>query len=158
MITGLLADFEQNKKLLPAAIVRTLEALEGKNLAELEPGCYELEGDKLFYQVQDATLRRRNECQAEAHRSYADIQIPVSGRERYGVALPEADLQATEECYDSKDVAFFPDPANEFFMDLDPGAFAVFFPGELHRPCVAIDEPVTVRKIVVKIHVSLLGL
>ncbi len=158
MITGLLADRAQQKSLLPAAIVRALEALDGKDLATMEPGRYEVEGDKLFYLVQDVTLRRLDECQAEAHRSHADIQLPVSARERYGVALPQADLMATEDLLESCDLAFFPTPANEFFMDLDPGAFVVFFPGELHRPCVAIHEPESIRKVVVKIHVSLLGL
>ena len=43
-------------------------------------------------------------------------------------------------------------------MDIEPGAFAVFMPKELHRPCLAVKEKAKIRKAVVKIHVSLLGL
>lgn len=158
MIIGSLADFSRQKVLLPTALVGALEALDGKDLAALPAGRYEIEGDKLFFLVQDVMLRRVDECQAEAHRSYADIQIPVSERERYGAALPVPDMLPVEDLLDSSDVAFYSTPENEFFMDIDPGTFVVFFPGELHRPCIAIQEPVSVRKVVVKVHASLLGL
>ncbi|SFN24827.1 biofilm protein TabA [Formivibrio citricus] len=158
MITGLLADSARHKALLPAAIVRGLGALEGRDLAGLPAGRYEIEGEKLFFLVQDAVLRPAEECRPEAHRSHADIQLPVSGRERYGAALPVAGMQPVEDLLDSKDVAFYAAPENEFFLDLDPGSFVVFFPGELHRPCVAVQESTSIRKVVVKVHASLLGL
>lgn len=158
MITGLLANRLQNEKTLPAVIMSALEGLEGKDLMAIKPGRYEIDGDKLFFLVQDAALCHADGRRPEIHRSYADIQIPVSGSERYGVALPQSNVQSTEDLLDTRDVAFYPTPANEFFMDLHPGEFAVFFPGELHRPCVATNEPTSIRKVVVKVHVSLLGL
>ncbi len=158
MIVGLLSDVSKQKGLLPAAVVRALEALQQQNLATLEPGRYEIEGDKLFYMVQDAMPRSLDGCKSEAHRTYADIQLPLTARERLGFSLPQAGIEACDDRYESNDIAFFPNPDNEFFMDLDPGAYAVFLPGELHRPCVMINDQTPYRKIVMKVHHSLLGL
>jgi biofilm protein TabA len=158
MIVGLLSDVAAQKSILPAAVVRALEALQKLDLAAQEPGRYELEGDKLFYMIQDVMLRSLDESRAEAHHKYADIQIPLTACERYGFSLPQADLAASEDLLDEKDLAFYPTPANESFMDIEPGGFAVFMPRELHRPCLAIKEKSLIRKAVVKIHVSLLGL
>lgn len=158
MIVGLLSDVAKQKSVLPAAVVRAIEALQKLDLSKVEAGRYELEGDKLFYLIQDVETRSFDESKSEAHHQYADIQIPLTGAERYGFSLPQADLKATEDRLSSGDIAFYPAPANEFFMDIEPGAFAVFMPKELHRPCLAIKEKAKVRKAVVKIHTSLLGL
>ena len=72
--------------------------------------------------------------------------------------MPQANLTASEDRLTTADIAFYPPPANEFFMNIEPGAFAIFMPGELHRPCLTIDEKATLRKAVVKVHASLLGL
>lgn len=158
MILGLLSNVAQQKDVLPQAVVRALEVLQQQDLAKMEPGRYEIEGDKLFYLVQDAMPRLLDGCKSESHATYADIQLPISARERFGMALPQQDLKADDDRLESHDIAFYPTPANEFFMDVDPGAFAVFLPGELHRPCVAIDNQTPFRKVVVKVHRSLLGL
>ena len=42
-------------------------------------------------------------------------------------------------------------------LDCRKGMFAVFFPEDAHQPCVAPAEPAKIRKVVVKIHRSLLG-
>lgn len=158
MIIGLVSDVAKQKTVLPAAIVRALEALQQQDLAKMEPGRYELEGDKLFYLVQDAMPRLLDGCQTEIHRNYADIQMPITARERFGFSLPQANLPMNDDRLEANDIAFYPTPANEFFMDLDPGSFAVFLPSELHRPCVVIKDQTPFRKVVVKVHVSLLGL
>ena len=158
MIVGLLADVSKQKSVLPAAVVRAIEALQKLDLSALDAGRYELEGDKLFYLIQDVETRTFDESRSEVHHHYADVQIPLTGAERYGFALPQADLTATEDRLAAADIAFYPAPANEFFMDIEPGAFAVFMPRELHRPCLAINEKAKIRKAVVKIHTSLLGL
>ena len=158
MIVGLLSDFPRQKAILPAAIARALEALLAMDLGKKEPGRYELEGDKLFYMLQDTELRLFADSQSEAHTQYADIQIPVSTTERFGFSLPQPGLVSIDDQTATRDLAFYPDPANEFFMDVNPGSFAVFLPGELHRPCLAVKEKMKIRKVVVKVHASLLGL
>ena len=158
MIVGLLSDVSNHKTVLPGAVVRAIEAVQKLDLAGMATGRYELEGDQLFYLVQDAEPRALADCQAEAHRQYADVQMPVGASERFGFSLPQADLLATEQNFETRDIAFYPTPANEFFMDVAPGAYVVFWPGELHRPCVVIADKTPFRKVVIKIHKSLLGL
>lgn len=157
MIVGLLSDVSKQKGLLPAAVVRALEALQQQDLATLEPGRYEIDGDKLFYMVQDAMPRSLDGCKSEAHRTYADIQLPLT---------PPANVAAAAGWYGKLAMIAtnpttslsIPNPDNEFFMDIDPGAYVVFLPGEPHRPCVLIKEQTPYRKIVMKVHHSLLGL
>ena len=158
MIVGQIADLASQKSVLPAAIVRSIEALQKVDLIKMEPGRYEVEGDKLFYLVQDVELRTMDESRSEAHHKYADIQIPLSTGERYGFSLPQANLVAVDDQLEAKDLAFYPAPANESFMDINPGTYLVFLPKELHRPCLAIKGKAMIRKVVVKVHASLLGL
>lgn len=158
MIVGRLADVEQQKGVLPAAIVRAIEVLQAQDLSRLEPGRREIDGNTLYYSVDDVVLRAFEESRTEAHAQYADIQMPLSGCERYGFSLPQPDLPVTDDQLEKRDVAFYPAPANESFMDLHPGTYVVFLPGELHRPCLAISGKPTLRKVVVKVHRSLLGL
>ena len=97
------------------------------------------------------------ESRAEAHHQYADIQIPFSTNERYGFALPQ-DLAPSDDQLKEKDLAFYPTPVGETFIDTTPGTYLVFMPKELHRPCLAIAGKETIRKAVVKVHASLLGM
>ena len=158
MIVGRISDVATQRGALPEAVVRALEALRGVDLGAMSPGRYEIEGDKLFYLVQDVELRTLEESRAEAHKKYADIQIPFSTRERYGYAPPKADLVPSDDQLDAKDLAFYPTPSEENFIDAAPGTYLVFLPGELHRPCLAIAGKETIRKAVVKVHASLLGM
>ena len=158
MIAGRIADVAAQRGILPGAVVRALEALRGVRLDTMKPGRYEIEGDDLFYLVQDVELRTLEESRAEAHRKYVDIQIPLSTRERYGFALPQPGLAPSDDAFEEKDLAFYPTPAGESFIDAAPGDYLVFLPGELHRPCVVIEDKETIRKVVVKIHARLLGM
>ncbi len=158
MIIGRLSDVPQQRGLLPTAIVRALDVLLTMDLGKQAPGSYALEGDQLFYLVQDAKLRLFADSRAETHTQYADIQIPVSAAERFGFSLPQAEMESVNDPSASGDLKFHPDPANEFFMNVHPGSYVVFLPQELHRPCLVVTEKMTIRKVVVKVHARLLGL
>jgi biofilm protein TabA len=157
MMVGRISDVAAQRSVLPGAVVRALEALRQVDLGALAPGRYEIEGDKLFYLVQDVDLRTLEESRAEAHRKYADIQLPFSAVERYGFAL-QPDLAPIDDQFEAKDLAFYPTPARESFIDAVPGTYLVFLPEELHRPCVIVEGPERIRKAVVKVHASLLGM
>ncbi|MDR1708497.1 MAG: YhcH/YjgK/YiaL family protein [Candidatus Accumulibacter sp.] len=158
MIIGRISDAAAQKGLLPAAVVRALEVLDKIDLGAAAPGRYEIEGDKLFYTVSDAELGTLADIRAEAHRQYADIQIPVSTVERYGFALPQPNLAPADDQFAEKDLAFYPDPPGEAFIDAAPGDYLVFLPEELHRPRLSPKGEKTIRKVIAKVHRSLLGL
>ena len=158
MMIGLLSDVQAQASVLPAAVVRALQAVQSVDVTTLPPGRYPIEGDEMFYLVQDATPRAVADSLTENHYQYADVQIPVSATERFGFSLPQPDLTASQMMFDTRDIALYPVPANEFFMDVKPGSYVVFLPLELHRPCVSIDNTTSFRKVVIKIHSKLLGL
>jgi biofilm protein TabA len=158
MIVGLLSEVGRLRNVLPPAIVRGIEALQEVDLVSLETGRHDLEGDDLFYVVQNAVPRTVEEIRPEAHFVYTDIHITISASERYSFSLPEAGLATTEKPVAGSDVAYYPAPTNESFFKLDPGAFVVFWPGELHRTCLALNDKAIFRKVVIKVHSRLLGL
>ena len=158
MILGHLADVEKQTAVLPPAIAKGIKAIQELDLAKKEPGRYAIDGEALFYIVEDATPRAVADCHPETHRDYADVQIPISTTERFGVALPQAGIAPVEEFFGNRDLGFYAKPANEFFLDVEPGSYIVFLPEELHRPCVLIEDKAPFRKVVIKVHRDLLGL
>lgn len=158
MIVGRLSEVSTEKNVLPAAVVRGIEALLKLSPATADAGRYEVEGEQLFVLIQDVDSRTFEESRPEAHGKFADVQIPLNTSERYGFSFPQPGLACTEDRLEANDVAFYERPSREFFMDIDPGDYVVFLPGELHRPCLTIDEKTKIRKAVIKIHRDLLGL
>ena len=158
MILGQTTGLDKQRGTLPEAVQRALNALGTMAVASMAPGRYDVEGDDIFCLVQDATPRQLDESRAEAHRDYADVQLPIGAVECFGFSLPQPGLTPVEEDFDTRDIAFYPTPDNECFVDVAPGEFIVFWPGELHRPCIVIDSTAPFRKVVVKIHRRLLGL
>lgn len=158
MIVGRLSEVSTEKNVLPAAVVRGIEALLKLSPATADAGRYEVEGEQLFVLIQDVDSRTFEESRPEAHGKFADVQIPLNTSERYGFSFPQPGLACTEDRLEANDVAFYERPSREFFIDIDPGSYVVFLPGELHRPCLTIDEKTKIRKAVIKIHRDLLGL
>jgi YhcH/YjgK/YiaL family protein len=113
---------------------RGLEAL--RRLAGDPPpdGRHELEGRDLYailstYEPGDPADKR-----FEAHRRYADIQVVLRG----GEVLYWAPLEglAEQRAYaPEEDIAFYEDPpGGGVGLPLEPGAFAVLFPEDAHKP------------------------
>ncbi|MDR2507232.1 MAG: YhcH/YjgK/YiaL family protein [Candidatus Accumulibacter sp.] len=160
MLIGCLSDLDRHEKILPHAVFRALKIVRsiGQGTAA---GRFPLEGEMLYYTLEEQPMRTEKESLPEVHTSYADIHLPLNTRERFGFALPQPDLPIVEDLTESRDIAFYATPSNETFITAEPGTYLLFLPGELHRPCLAASSPATeqtIRKIIVKIHASLLGL
>ncbi|MTJ83110.1 MAG: DUF386 domain-containing protein [Telmatospirillum sp.] len=158
MFLGTLTNWADQKKVLPPAVVTAVEAVRRHDTSGLPTGRYDIDGSDSFFLVQELTTRALPDTRSEAHRDYADVQLVLDGRERFGFAPADAALPPAEEHFDDRDIAFYPALRGESFVDLTPGMFAIFYPGELHRPCCAVGEPAPVRKIVIKLHRRLFGL
>ncbi|MGL4893098.1 MAG: YhcH/YjgK/YiaL family protein, partial [Aeromonas veronii] len=52
---------------------------------------------------------------------------------------------------------WFVDDDQTSYLALQPGDFAIFWPGELHRPLCTPNQPAQVKKLVVKVHRDLLA-
>jgi YhcH/YjgK/YiaL family protein len=134
---------------------RAFEYLARTDLAALPLGRTDIDGDDVYVMLSEAGTRPPEQVQFEAHRRYIDIQLVVRGQEAIGVA-PLAGL-ATAQPYDAaKDIEFFAEPQTSETLALRAGDFAVFTPGDAHRPSLHLDGPHISRKAVVKVSVAYL--
>jgi YhcH/YjgK/YiaL family protein len=116
-------------------------------------GKYEVQGEDLYFMVQEYQTKPFEEGRVEIHRRYMDIQYIVSGRECI-VYHPFEGL-TEEQPYDGqKDVAFYRRPAAISRIMLEAGMFAIFWPQEPHLPSRAVSNPEKVKKIVVKVRME----
>lgn len=132
-------------------ITRGIEFLQSTGLSRLPLGRIEIDGDHVFALVQEYPTRAAAECFWEAHRKYIDIQFLVVGVEQIDHA-PVSDLQITEPYDPTKDRMILQGDGS--ILKLTDGMFAIFFPHDAHRPCMAFNQPEKVRKIVLKVAVN----
>ena len=124
--------------------------LKNTNLSALENGKYEIDGKNVFALVSEYESKKPEECRLEAHQTYTDIQYIVSGREAIGFAT--LNEQIVSSAYNpEKDIVFFEGETTPLILETK--MFAVFFPQDVHRPCMQINGPEKVKKVVVKVKV-----
>jgi YhcH/YjgK/YiaL family protein len=126
------------------------EYLKNTDLENLETGRYEIDGKNVYAILSEYESKKPEDCRLEAHQTYADIQYIISGREAIGYA-PLGGQTITSEYNPDKDIVFFSGETNQ--QILEAGMFAVFFPGDIHRPCMQIDGQEKVKKVVIKVRV-----
>lgn len=124
--------------------------LANTDFSTLAPGKYDIDGQNVFALVSEYESKDPKDCRLEAHRTYADIQYIVSGREAIGYALLNNQAELTPYAPE-KDIIFFMGETTQ--MVVEQGMFAVFFPHDVHRPCMQIDGPVSIKKVVIKVKV-----
>lgn len=129
-------------------IERGLKYLEKTDLSEVENGKYEIEGENLFFSVQDYQSKPLVEAKFEAHKKYIDIQFIIKGQERLGYGNIE-DFSPVGGYDEEKDIVFLKGEG-DFALGKE-GYFLIFTPQDAHMPSVCIDEPQYVKKAVVKV-------
>ena len=117
-------------------------------------GKHEIDGKKLFVNVQEYSPKDFNPEKLEYHRNYIDIQLLLSGEEKLYYA-PLEGLETVMEYDPEKDCGMKRIPAPEAGVELPlvPGNFVLLFPEEGHLPGVG-DPASKVVKAVVKIAVK----
>lgn len=119
------------------------------------PGRYELQGDDIFMNVMTFSTQPPEQKKAELHEQYIDIQLLLAGEERilYGVA---GSARQCEERHVEDDYQLCSAIEEMQRLDLKPGMYAVFMPGEPHKPGCVVKESEEIKKVVVKVRASLL--
>jgi biofilm protein TabA len=132
------------------AFEKAFAFLRQDNLAELAPGRYDIDGDKLFCSISKGPGRSRSEAKLEAHRKYIDIQYVIAGTDEMGYK-PTADCKFIDTVYDANaDIGFFQDQPDNW-IPVPAGSFVIFFPQDAHAPLVSDQE---IHKAVLKIAVE----
>lgn len=134
-----------NKKIATA-----LKFLEENNLSRMSSGRYTVDGDEIYALVQNYTTKNEEETKWEAHRRYIDVQFILQGREKMGFSNLEK-MEVIEDYNEESDVAFL--EGNGDYITVSSGCFAIFFPDDVHKPGLAVDQPESVQKFVLKIKI-----
>jgi YhcH/YjgK/YiaL family protein len=129
-------------------IKKGLEFIEEIDFKTIEPGTYNVDGDKIFAIVSEYETKDYELAKPEAHERYIDIQYMVSGKEFIGYApLEEQDIDIP---YDPEtDLVFYHSETN--LVKLRENMFAIFFPNDIHAPGIKVNSTEMVKKVVVKI-------
>lgn len=124
---------------------------------DMADGRYDLDGDNVFALVQSYRTVPEGEKRFESHRKYADIQFIARGEERIFYApikqLPEIVRPYSLE----SDSMLHKDPASPTTatsLGLVPGSFAIFFPGDGHKPGCVNGTVSDIKKVVIKVRVE----
>jgi YhcH/YjgK/YiaL family protein len=140
---------------LPAVMVNAIRLALAEKPHLKASGSYPLQGDKLFMNVMQFATGLAQEKKAEQHRDYIDIQILLEGRERIFYGAYES-ARDSEEWHGEEDYQLCRRIENEQTLALQPGMFAVFMPLEPHKPGCQVSQPEEIKKVVIKLHRSLL--
>jgi biofilm protein TabA len=156
MFIGRIAAKPAQLNTLPKALADAFAETLSYDLASVAADRCELKSvPGAFFMIQDVHTKVHEQTKPEAHAKFIDIQYIVKGAERFGMAHAQ-DLKPSEDMLAEKDLAFYPAPAHEFFVEAAAGDYLIFFPGEIHRPMGCIKAPADVRKVVVKVPVAAL--
>jgi uncharacterized protein, YhcH/YjgK/YiaL family len=133
------------------------DATGGCPAGEYPTGEYPIDGRDIYAVVFDCTTKALLDTTVEAHQTYADIHLPLSGPEVHS-RFAVADLEQKEPYDAAKDAALYhhPDRFTALFT-LHPGQFALYLPHEAHLSQGKTDpRPQQLRKVVVKVRADLL--
>jgi biofilm protein TabA len=151
MIIGHLHQASTAQSSAAADIEQALQHLRDTDYNKISPGKYPIDGERMFAIVQDPITQAWGSGLPEFHARHIDVQYLLSGEEALGFLPGNPNLVPCDDFLKERDIAFVPSQLNETRIVLTPGMYAVFFPGELHRPCRAVDQAMHIKKVVIKI-------
>ncbi|WP_027468748.1 YhcH/YjgK/YiaL family protein [Deefgea rivuli] len=151
-----LGHIDQTHLPLPVALNAALNYLRHTDFSQMAPGRYPIDGDNMIAIVQTPLTQPWETGMPEFHQRYIDIQYLLEGEEVIGYLPANLELERVTDQLTERDIAFVHPQANETRLVLTPGMFAIFFPGELHKPCRALNAPMLIRKVVIKIDQTLI--
>lgn len=153
MYAGNIRQWETEVQALPEWLRPWIKELASLHTSLLKPGRYELPGAN-FFNIDEVMTENASARKIEAHRSYIDIQMVLAGREYIGWQ-PLCHSGKVVEARPDDDIWFYDGSYEDDTQVLmTPGTFAIFLPGDGHRPlCAPHGLCGPVRKIIMKIHI-----
>jgi YhcH/YjgK/YiaL family protein len=130
---------------------KAFEFLRERNLDQIAPGKYPIDGDNVYASVTEGPSKEFEQSAWESHQNYIDLQYVIKGKEKIGVA-PLNSLTVTKPYDPAKDGANY--SGNGKYYIATPDEFFLFFPSDGHRPNIKVDGYDKVKKLVIKIKVA----
>ena len=110
-------------KLIHKNFATAFDFLQKTDLTSLPVGKTAIDGNNVIVNINDYTTKPLTEAKWEAHITYADIQMVISGEELIGYTPIEM-LTVTEKYNKEKDILFL-DGQGEY-INMHSGKFAIF--------------------------------
>ena len=133
MILDTLKNKEQYASLHPR-FKAVFDYIDTHDLASMELGRHDIDGDNIFVMVQEIELRPREQARLELHRKYIDIQLVLRGPEEvFGWSEKKDCLTAETEFDEAKDIQLFTDKPQCFYT-VREGQFSILYPEDGHAP------------------------
>lgn len=119
-------------------------------------GKYDLNDEGLFVNIQSYTTNPRENQKYEAHKKYIDVQYIIEGCEGFCLEdIEKIDKDTIITPYsEESDIMFFSNITEGKYHVLNAGEFLIMPPEIAHMPGIAVEKPISVRKMVVKIPVK----
>ena len=128
-------------------IAKGFDFLRTTDLDSLPSGKHDIEGDTIFALVQEYQTKPLEDCKLESHKKYIDIQYVIRGEEMMGITTQNN--QKIIEVNEEKDYTFYEGTTS--LVRVSKGMFTIFFPDDLHQPCVQTKTISEVKKVVIKV-------
>ena len=134
---------------LNKGFVVVADYLSTHNLEEMQCGRYEIEGNNIYFNLQEYETKPVQKL--EAHKKYIDIQIVIKGEEYMGYTNIN-NTKVVEEYNREKDVMFLEGKVDK--LKADNKTFLIFYPNDAHMPALCEKSPQKVKKAIFKIVVE----
>lgn len=141
-----------NKETLKQKIDFAIQYIKNLDKSNLGVGTYSV-NDFLYLSVQEYDTKDEKDCVTESHRKYVDVQWIVKGEEAICVS-DILRLQPEKEYCNDRDIAIWKPSPDMMRMVLNEGSYAVFYPENAHKGCVAVNNKAEVKKIVGKVKIN----
>lgn len=151
MIIGKLKDIHHYKGFLPQ-LDEAIDFLEQNDYLSIENGKH-LINNHFFINRSSYIGKPLEECDAESHRKFIDIQIVIKGKEGIGYAdITNPTLKVSIPYNEAKDVTKY-EVEDELIYTMEDLSFAVTLPEDVHKPMIKIDDNI-IEKMVMKLQIK----
>lgn len=114
---------------------KAIEFIRTTDLNTLENGKHFIDGENLFVNIVDSTMKTPQQARLEVHDKYIDIQIPLSQGEVFGVKPRSECKDPVGQMDPVKDILFYSDPVEQT-IEAGIGEVITFAPEMAHAPLI----------------------
>lgn len=141
--------FEKHYNLYPDRWKTVFEFLISNDLKALPLGRINL-NENVYVSVSEYFTKDIEDSDYEAHKQYIDLQYIIAGEELIGLTREYASLKVITPYNKQKDIEFYEFKGGDLLL-ATPDNYFIFFPNDVHKPCIKRSDISQVKKIVIKI-------
>lgn len=147
MVIAHLNDSERYASLHPL-FKQLFDYVKSHDLSQVPAERITLDGERLFINVADPTLKAPEDQVLEVHRRYIDVHFPLTGEEIIGWSpMSVLTTESVNPFNEEDDYAIYTEQAQSYHT-IHPGEFAIVWPEDAHAPIIGKG---TLRKLIAKV-------